>query len=68
MRLTRGVTEVNTIGGYERQIHVTPDPAKLLAYGFNLDQIVAAVAQNNQNVGAGYIERNGQQVTATFRS
>ncbi|HWM71248.1 MAG TPA: CusA/CzcA family heavy metal efflux RND transporter [Steroidobacteraceae bacterium] len=68
MRLTRGVTEVNTIGGYERQIHVTPDPAKLLAYGFNLDQIVAAVAQNNQNVGAGYIERNGQQLVVRIPS
>jgi heavy metal efflux system protein len=68
MRLTRGVTEVNTIGGYERQIHVTPDPAKLLAYGFNLDDIVEAVAKNNQNVGAGYIERNGQQLVVRVPS
>ncbi len=56
-----GVTEVNTIGGYSRQIHVAPDPAKLLAYGFTLDDVVQAVAENNQNVGAGYIERNGQE-------
>lgn len=62
MRLTPGVTEVNTIGGYERQIHVTPDPVKLLAFGFTLDDVVEAVSQNNQNVGAGYIERSGQQL------
>jgi len=68
MRLTRGVTEVNTIGGYERQIHVTPDPAKLLAYGFNLDEVVEAVSKNNQNVGAGYIERNGQQLVVRIPS
>ena len=36
LRNTPGVTEVNTIGGYVRQIHVTPDPARLLAYGFTL--------------------------------
>ena len=36
LRNMPGVTEVNTIGGYERQIHITPDPARLLAYGFTL--------------------------------
>ncbi|QOY64150.1 CusA/CzcA family heavy metal efflux RND transporter [Lysobacter sp. H21R4] len=61
MRNTPGVTEVNTIGGYERQIHITPDPSKLVALGFTLEDVVEAVAANNQNIGAGYIERNGQQ-------
>jgi cobalt-zinc-cadmium resistance protein CzcA len=61
LRNTPGVTEVNTIGGFARQIHITPDPAKLVALGFTLHDVVAAVAANNQNVGAGYIERNGQQ-------
>ncbi|MFZ1837469.1 MAG: efflux RND transporter permease subunit, partial [Dokdonella sp.] len=61
LRNTPGVTEVNTIGGFARQIHITPDPAKLVALGFTLHDVVAAVTANNQNVGAGYIERNGQQ-------
>ena len=61
LRNVRGVTEVNTIGGFARQIHVTPDPAKLVAYGFTLHDVLAAIAANNQNIGAGYIERNGQQ-------
>ena len=61
LRNTPGVTEVNTIGGFARQIHITPDPAKLVALGFTLHDVVTAVAANNQNVGAGYIERNGQQ-------
>jgi len=61
MRTTRGVTEVDTIGGYERQVHVTPDPARLIALGFTLHDVVAAIGANTQNVGAGYIERNGQQ-------
>ncbi|MEI4517749.1 MULTISPECIES: CusA/CzcA family heavy metal efflux RND transporter [unclassified Stenotrophomonas] len=61
LRTTAGVTEVNTIGGFERQIHITPDPAQLVALGFTLNDVVAAVMRNNQNIGAGYIERNGQQ-------
>ncbi|MEN5390068.1 CusA/CzcA family heavy metal efflux RND transporter [[Pseudomonas] hibiscicola] len=62
LRTTPGVTEVNTIGGFERQIHITPDPAQLVALGFTLNDVVAAVMRNNQNIGAGYIERNGQQL------
>nr|WP_298120306.1 CusA/CzcA family heavy metal efflux RND transporter [uncultured Pseudoxanthomonas sp.] len=61
LRNVPGVTEVNTIGGFARQIHITPDPARLVALGFTLHDVVQAVASNNQNVGAGYIERNGQQ-------
>ena len=62
LRNVPGVTEVSAIGGYVRQIHVTPDPARLLAYGFSLDDVVDALSENNQNVSAGYIERSGQQL------
>ena len=61
LRTVPGVTEVNTIGGFARQIHITPNPARLLAYGFTMRDVVDAVARNNANAGAGYIERNGQQ-------
>ncbi|GFE86074.1 efflux RND transporter permease subunit [Steroidobacter agaridevorans] len=61
LRQVPGVTEVNTIGGFEREYHVTPDPARLLAFGLTFDDIVAALEKNNANVGAGYIERNGEQ-------
>ena len=55
------MTEVNTIGGYERQFHVTPDPARLLAFGLTFQDVVEAIEKNNTSVGAGYIERNGEQ-------
>lgn len=61
LRQVAGVTEVNTIGGYERQYHVTPDPAHLLAFDLTFDDLVAALERNNANIGAGYIERNGEQ-------
>ncbi|MES2824212.1 MAG: CusA/CzcA family heavy metal efflux RND transporter [Pseudomonadota bacterium] len=59
--LVKGVTEINTIGGFNKQYHVTPDPAKLLAFGLSMEQVRAALERNNQNQGAGYIERRGQQ-------
>jgi cobalt-zinc-cadmium resistance protein CzcA len=61
LRQVPGVTEVNTIGGHEREFHVTPDPGRLLAFGLSFNDIVAALERNNANVGAGYIERNGEQ-------
>lgn len=56
-----GVTEVNSIGGQERQVLVSPLPAKLLAYGLTFDDISTALSRNNASTGAGYIERNGSQ-------
>jgi len=56
-----GVTEINSIGGYEREYQVAPDPAKLLAYKVSLSELGEALIRNNQNTGAGYIERNGEQ-------
>ena len=57
-----GVADVNTIGGYEKQYLVQPDPARLLAYGLSFDDLATALRRNNENRGAGYIERNGQQM------
>ena len=56
-----GVTEVNTIGGFEKQFHVTPNPARLLAYDLTFQDVLEALAASNGNVGAGYIEHNGAQ-------
>ncbi|XMG41254.1 CusA/CzcA family heavy metal efflux RND transporter [Sphingopyxis sp. J-6] len=61
LRGTPGVTEVNSIGGYERQYHVTPIPARLSAYGLTLADVVQALERNNDNRGAGYVERYGEQ-------
>jgi cobalt-zinc-cadmium resistance protein CzcA len=56
-----GVTEVNMIGGNERQYVVAPRPTSLIAFGLTLGDLSAALARNNANVGAGYIERFGSQ-------
>ncbi|WP_428383409.1 efflux RND transporter permease subunit [Nevskia ramosa] len=56
-----GVVEVNPIGGYRKETLIAPDPAKLLAYGLTISDLQRAVAGNNTNRGAGYVEQNGQQ-------
>ena len=61
LRGVKGVTEVNTIGGFKKEIHVVPDPAAMAAFGLTLDDLFTALERNNANVGAGYIERNGEQ-------
>ncbi|MBI2447539.1 MAG: CusA/CzcA family heavy metal efflux RND transporter [Candidatus Omnitrophica bacterium] len=61
LRNIPGVTEVNAIGGYEKQYHVTPYPEKLIAYGLSFHDILQALARNNANVGAGYIEHGGEE-------
>ncbi len=61
MRQVPGVAEVNTIGGYAKQFQVAPDPGKLQALGLQFADVVAALESNNANMGAGYIERQGEQ-------
>ena len=62
MRTIPGVAEVNTIGGYARQYHVTPNPQQLASLKLSLTDIVEALEANNANTGAGYVERAGEQI------
>ncbi|KZZ10291.1 MAG: CusA/CzcA family heavy metal efflux RND transporter [Thalassolituus sp.] len=58
----KGVIEVNSIGGYNKQYHVLPNPEKLLYHQVSLEDVADALRSNNDNRGAGYIEANGQQL------
>ena len=58
-----GVAEVDSIGGYEQQFHVQPDPQKLLSLGLSFSDVLAALERNNSSVGAGYIEQKGESYT-----
>lgn len=61
LRNIKGVVEVNTIGGHEKQFHVRPYPQKLLSYNVGIQDVMNALERNNNNIGAGYIEKNGEQ-------
>ena len=62
MRNVPGVAEVNTVGGYTKQYHVTPNVERLAALGISLSDVVDALESNNANAGAGYVERAGEQI------
>jgi len=62
LALVKGVTEVNAIGGYVKQYHVNPKPQKMLSFGLSMQDLMTALERNNANQGAGFIERNGQQI------
>ena len=62
MRNVSGVAEVNTVGGYTKQYHVTPNPVRLASLGISLSDVVDALERNNANAGAGYVERAGEQI------
>jgi len=63
LRNVRGVAEINTIGGFAKEYQVAPDPKLMAAYRITLEQLVVALERNNANVGAGFIERNGEQLS-----
>ncbi|MCV4283049.1 CusA/CzcA family heavy metal efflux RND transporter [Pseudomonas capsici] len=62
LRNVPGVAEINTIGGFAKQYQIAPDPKKLAAYRLTLNDLIVALERNNANVGAGYIERGGEQL------
>lgn len=60
--MVKCVTEVNAIGGYTKQYHVNPAPQQMLNFKLNMQDLLAALERNNSNQGAGFVERNGQQI------
>lgn len=62
MKKVRGVAEVNSWGGYEKQFQVRIDPAKLAKHGLTFDLVTSAIRENNLNVGGGVIERGSEMV------
>lgn len=62
LRATPGVAEVNTSGGYERQMVVMPNLARLTSVGMTVEELARKLAANAENVGGGSIEVGGEQI------
>src|SRR3954468_1931162 len=63
LRTLPGVADVNSWGGMVQQFHVDADPSKLAGYGLTLRDVEEALADNNGNFGAGYLESRGERFT-----
>lgn len=63
----KGVAEINTIGGHEKQYLIQPDTKKLAQYGLDLEDIALSVSKANRNEGGSYIEQTGDQFLITAK-
>ena len=57
----KGIAEVNTIGGYERQYHIEPSPKLMAKYGLHFADMERAIEKVNKNAGGGYVEQTADQ-------
>ena len=57
-----GISEVNTIGGFEKQIVITPDSEKMSRLNIHFNDIEDALKRANRNVGGSYIQLAGEQI------
>jgi len=62
LRQVRGVAEVNSWGGLEKQYHVVAEPDRLVKHGLTLEELIEALESNNQNVGGGQVVRGGESL------
>ncbi len=60
LRTVQGVAGVDSIGGFEKQYLVEPDPVKLSAYGVSFSELAKALEAANLSVGANFLERAGE--------
>ena len=68
LQALEGVAEVATIGGFERRVEVSLDPARMRAHGVSYAQVADAVAAANVLAGGGTIETAGHEQMIRTRS
>lgn len=62
LRKVRGVAEINTWGGFEKQFHVVAEPERLVKHGITFEELFEALQANNANVGGGQLVRGGESL------
>ncbi|MCC6419632.1 MAG: efflux RND transporter permease subunit [Gemmataceae bacterium] len=61
LRTVKGVAEVTSWGGYEKQYQVRIDPERLIKYGLTFDEVFRKVRdESNYNAGGGSIRQKTQ--------
>ncbi len=61
LREVRGVTEINTHGGYYKTFEIRPDPDRLTSYDLTLEDIFQRLEKNNAIAGGGYVVHHDEQ-------
>ncbi|MGM0547133.1 MAG: efflux RND transporter permease subunit [Bacteroidota bacterium] len=61
LKTVKGVTEINSFGGFVKQYEVAVDPDKLRNFGIGLKDLTDAIENNNSVSGGNYLEHNREQ-------
>ncbi|MFH1723782.1 MAG: CusA/CzcA family heavy metal efflux RND transporter [Elusimicrobiota bacterium] len=61
-RSVKGVAEVDSTGGYKKEIHIEIHPERLDRYGLTIEYIAERLEGLGENFGGGYIQPKGKQV------
>jgi len=61
LKVVKGVTEINSFGGFVKQYEVVISPEKIRTYGIGIKEITEAIANNNSVSGGNYLEHNREQ-------
>jgi len=67
LQSVKGVAEVATVGGFVKQYQVVLHPDALLAYGISIKDIVRAVRESNDEMGARLLDISGTEYMVTIR-
>lgn len=61
LKVVKGVTEINSFGGFVKQYEVTVQPDQLNLFNIDISDVMDAIARNNSVSGGNYLEHNGEQ-------
>jgi cobalt-zinc-cadmium resistance protein CzcA len=61
LKVVKGVTEINSFGGFVKQYNVMVQPGRLRMFGIGLQEVLDAISSNNSVSGGNFIEHNGEQ-------
>ena len=67
LEAVNGVSEVASVGGYVREYQIEIDPDKLRFHHISLNQVMAAIKESNQDVGAKTVESSGMEMIIRSR-
>lgn len=62
LRRIEGVADVDTNGGYQKEVHINVFPSKLRQYGMTILDLKKSIDTIGENVGGGYIQEEGSQI------
>ncbi len=61
LKIVKGVTEINSFGGFVKQYDVMVDPGRLRLFGIGISDVFDAIANNNSVSGGNFLEHNDEQ-------